>query len=435
MGTIKFALKMLVKDAHKSFSFLVTEFFAIMTSFMFFNIIENEFLRDNTAATSGTSMQDISVPIATMLALIIIMFSCYMLFNANNLYLTHKTKDIAILEMSGSTFMSSTSYLFVQFIVMSLIAGPLGMLAGTGGALVANKYMYQYLSINSNSNFIPFNAYRDTLLLLGVVFFMMFMLDAGYIHRHDLQYLLSQEHSNEVDIAAMYRVHDIIYLIMAAGGLALIVTTPFESGQYLPPCFLGAVGVTGCINQVIPNLIDKLKGRLWIDRKIRLISFSNLAFSLRRSSMLILIHGLTTITMIAIIVTQRYNPREYVTGILAYMVVTLMIAVSIMYKYIAEAHMRKTFFFNLYKLGFTPHQIDRIVFLEVICYYVLLIISPLIYVIPLVVLFVMNDAATKLFASVMLSSAIIPSMIMGVVTYIAYKRIVFDKIKEGMHRE
>lgn len=53
MGTFKFSMRMLVKDYKKSLFYGITLIFAVAVCFVFFNIINNTDLADQTIAKSG----------------------------------------------------------------------------------------------------------------------------------------------------------------------------------------------------------------------------------------------------------------------------------------------------------------------------------------------------------------------------------------------
>lgn len=53
MGTFKFACKMLKREKKQAISYGITVLFTVFVSFVFFNIINNDTLMDQTAAASG----------------------------------------------------------------------------------------------------------------------------------------------------------------------------------------------------------------------------------------------------------------------------------------------------------------------------------------------------------------------------------------------
>ena len=105
----------------------------------------------------------------------------------------------------------------------------------------------------------------------------------------------------------------------------------------------------------------------------------NLQYSLNRAILLIGIYAISTNVMIAIMISQQENPREMMTAIIGFIVVILLLLASIMYKYIMEASTRRMFYYNLYKLGYSYHQLLQIIRKEVFSFYVILIGLPFVY--------------------------------------------------------
>ncbi|WRK56183.1 hypothetical protein SD457_15320 [Coprobacillaceae bacterium CR2/5/TPMF4] len=80
MGNFKFAMKMLVKEYKNSLFYCLTLVFAIAVCFIFFNIINNDLLKDPGAVSGGVSWQQVKVPFSTSLSFMIICFCCFMIF-------------------------------------------------------------------------------------------------------------------------------------------------------------------------------------------------------------------------------------------------------------------------------------------------------------------------------------------------------------------
>ena len=74
MGTFKFSMRMLVKDYKKSLFYGITLIFAIAVCFVFFNIINNPDLADQTIARSGGTWNDVQMPFSSVLSFLIICF-------------------------------------------------------------------------------------------------------------------------------------------------------------------------------------------------------------------------------------------------------------------------------------------------------------------------------------------------------------------------
>ena len=116
MGNLKFSILMLQKEKIKTIVYIITMAFTIAVTFLFFNIIDNPYIMDDPNQVSFQA--GVIVPFSTLLAFMVIMFCAAMISFACNFYVSRKTKEIAIMEMSGSGFVKATMYLFYQDIPM-----------------------------------------------------------------------------------------------------------------------------------------------------------------------------------------------------------------------------------------------------------------------------------------------------------------------------
>lgn len=91
MGIFKFSMRMLVKDYKKSLFYGITLIFAVAVCFVFFNIINNPDLADQAIARSGGTWSDVQMPFSSVLSFLIICFCCFMVFFANDFFLSRKT--------------------------------------------------------------------------------------------------------------------------------------------------------------------------------------------------------------------------------------------------------------------------------------------------------------------------------------------------------
>ena len=135
--------------------------------------------------------------------------------------------------------------------------------------------------------------------------------------------------------------------------------------------------------------------------------------------------------MMAILAANQQNPREFVTSVIGYIVVVLLLVVSIVYKLIMEAVTRKTLFFNLWKIGYTRKELKKIVKQEVIMYYAILILIPLVYILFIAGRFIYYGDMTINFAVIFTSAYVIPVILSGFLTYFEYRNAVVKPIQGG----
>lgn len=139
--------------------------------------------------------------------------------------------------------------------------------------------------------------------------------------------------------------------------------------------------------------------------------------------------------MIAIMIMQKDNPRELITAFIGFIVVLLLVLASIIYKYMMEASTKKLFYYNLYKIGYTYHQIQSIIKQEVISFYSVLLGLPLIIIILSLIQAYIHQDITISFIILILSVQFISGILACVLTYLSYKKNVLKVLKEGVRYE
>ena len=124
--------------------------------------------------------------------------------------------------------------------------------------------------------------------------------------------------------------------------------------------------------------------------------------------------------MLAVLAANQNSPREFTTGVIGYIVVVVLLVVSIIYKLSMEALTRKTLFVNLWKIGYTRKELRKIVRQEVISYYFVLILIPLVYIMFISGRFIYYGDMSLQFAYIYILSYIIPIIVSGFITYVQY---------------
>ena len=430
MGTLRFSLTMLVKNYKKSLFYGITLVFAVAVSFVFFNIINNKDLADQTIATSGATWQDVRMPFTAVLSFMIVCFCCFMIFFANNFFLTRKTTELAIMGMSGSGYIASTMYVLYQTFVLLLIATPVGILLGRIVVPFSNAYMYDALGIDKDVQIIPFEAYLYSFLIVAIVLVMICVLTAGYLHRNDIQVLLSQEKEMNFNKGSQ-RVPSLIYVFIYIFGIVMMFMNPHQSDAYIAPTLVGIIGVVGIIRYVLPDYVSKLKREVFLTKRYMLIAVSNLSYSIQRSLLLFSLMTVAVTGMMAILVSCQDQPREFVTAVIGYLVIIILLVVSIVYKLSMEAATRKTLFFNLWKIGYTKKELRKIIQQEIIMYYSVLVMLPMIYIIFIAGRFIYYGDMSLSFCLIFSLAYIIPVLLSGMVTYVQYVNVAVKPIKGG----
>lgn len=434
MGTLRFSMHMLKKEYRKSILYTLTLCLAIAIIFVFFNIIDNVYLLSaKEAAVMSLSGSDIRF--SSYLSFIIIMFCAFMIIFANNFYLSRKGKEMAILTMSGASIMDITLYLVYQNFVMTFIAFPFGMGLGSFISIGVNQMIYSYMNVVDIFWYIPVRAIFDTFICVIAIIFAQLVYASGYVYRKDIHYLLTQQERQILKDHRIIRIPSFFYVLMYLFGLVILWTSSYTSTVAVVPCFMGSITIAGIIKYCFPRLFKGIKNKWLLSDKIRLISLSNLYYSLSRSYTLISLFSISSSLMIAIMITQKDNLREFVTTIIGFIVIVFLLLASLLYKYSMEASTQKIAYYNLYKVGYSYSQLISIMKHEVMSFYVILLTFPMVYIMSSLGLSYYYHDVTLTFCSIIVCVLFVAVFMTGVLTYLSYKKSILNVLKEGMRYE
>ena len=424
MENFKFAMKMLVKEYKNSLFYCLTLVFAIAVCFIFFNIINNDLLKDPGAVSGGVSWQQVKVPFSTSLSFMIICFCCFMIFFANNFFISRKTNEIAIMSLSGNSSIASTLYLIYQTFTLLIIATPLGIGIGVLVAPLSNYWMYQYLNVEASIYQISINTYIETIVVVAIVLLTLSVFASGYIYRNDIAYLLKQEKAMDYNSSGSSKIAPIFNVTLYVLGIVMIFMAEHSSMNYVAPIVVGIAGMVRLIKSFLPEFIKTFKDKYLLEKRYALIYISNLAYSIIRSVLLFSLIAGSVTGMIVIIATYYNSPREYITAIIGYIVIVVLLITSIVYKYCLEAQTRANLFYNLWKIGYTRSELIKIVNREVFYFYLLLLVVPMIYIVIIIGRFIYYGQMTMMFSCVLVLIYVIPVIISGFLTSYNYRKLV-----------
>lgn len=432
MGNFRFSMKMLKKEYKKSFVYTLTLSLVTAVTLLFFNIIDNPHLMN--APQQTTQWAYTKIPFSTMLSFLIILFCAFMIIFANNFYISRKTSEIAIMTMSGSTFLKITLYLMYQNIVMTTIAFVIGVLIGSGLSMGVNQLIYSYIHYQGAFFYIPIEAISDTIICIIAILFAQLVYTSGFVYRKDISYLLSQENTSVIEDKRIIQLPSWIYVGIYLFGIVSLKMS-YSSTSAIFSCCVGSLGISGMIKYNFPKLFHILKDKKWLSDKLKLVSLSNLYYSLRRADTLIGLYAISSSVMIAIMIMQKDNPRELITAFIGFVVVLLLLLASIIYKYVMEATTRQLFYYNLYKMGYTYKQLIAIIKQEVISFYVILLGLPMIIIVLSLLQTYLHHEITFGFIIMILAIQVFSGIIACVLTYVSYKKNVLKVLQEGVRYE
>lgn len=443
MNTCMFLVKLMRKNFKKNLLYLISIIFPIVIIFNLMNIITN-----NSFFT-----EDGSEEIMFLLTLLVCIFTFY----SNSYFVMGKSKEMAIMELSGIWPSKLARMLLFENIIIEIIGCVIGILIGI---LVMPAFLFIIYSImgkwGSLWNISP-SAIIETIAILA--------LQLGYVTLGDYGYASSREIIDLININKKVRIHDngssvsisrILTILnlkkknnsynskiynFSIDNYLIVYLLPiifiFLSPRYIN-IFIAAIlsmictlySIPGILKHSIPEKILKLKTEKYINDKIKLISLSNLYASLKQLKFL-LITLVITIELILCSIAISESPRLKAISIISYITIILLIAGSILYKIIMETDNKKRTFIQLSLLGYTTEEIKKIIKEEFKVYYSIIIILPLFYIFIFFTLFGKNRILSVYFLLLMLIIFLLVFSITAFISYNSYKKLA---LQNNMHK-
>lgn len=427
MGLVHFAYTMLIRKKQESWAYGFMLLFLTMTTVVLSDVVDNPYIGYKEAFSSHF--------LITLIVFIVLCFSSFMLYFANDAFLQFKSEELLIMGMSGQSFLAITSYLWLQIMMLLMIFLPLGLCVGYFLAVGVNKIMYLFLHIPASPFFQPLHCFLYTGLFFLILIPVILLLDAGFVYRHNIADLLHQDHIKKDTTVVMLHLPSTAYIIVALLAIIMFLTMPISIENYAMPCLIGALGCAGLLVKTIPHLLKKLTSQRMINHKIALVSMSFLSDALTKAKHIITIYCITTLMMIHMMISMKDALRESLVAAHAYVVASLLLSVSLMYLYRSLILKRKMAIINLYKVGYMLDQFKKIIKQEVVGFFGLLIALPGLYIIIMLLLLLMNHTISLSFVMIVMVTNILPPVIMALMTWRYYRQSIIAELEEGVKDE
>lgn len=415
MGTMKFALRMLKADFQKNLFYGGSLVFSTAVVFVFFNM---------TANPNYSGMTDMSrTSFSMVLALVVVVIAMVLAFFANSYYLNSKTKELAIETISGGSVLTLANFLLTQNMVIMLFAIPFGLGLGYLVIPLINMILYPQMGVTAPVWQVYGSGLGYTIVSLVTEMVWLVVIDTGYAYRTEVKDLLEAEHTLQNKEKAAIRIPSVVFLAIYLLPVVLFLVLEVNSDLYLASAFIGLFGISGMLKKVLPGLIMRLEKR-YLNHKHRLPALGNLHHLIKQLTILMMTI-IFSVTLLVCFMSSYINDfRQLVIIVMSYVVLTILIAVSIVYKVLIEAAKRKKSFLHMKMLGYVTADLKKIIAEELIGLFSIIIILPMIYVGLLFARFCMAGLMDGRFAigiSAFYTGVILLS---GVLSYFLYVHLV-----------
>lgn len=412
MGLIKLAIKSLKTDFIKSLFYFLSFLLTTIFIFLFFNLTFNP----------ATGLELGRAKLITTIATFVILIAMLCVFMANDFYVFAKSKDISVVLMSGASVYQAGIYLLLQSIIIMMIAIPLGFLISYILVPVINGMMTLVFDYSGSIDYISHDALVATAIILLFEVGWCTLLNMGYCYRTSVNSLAKSNIEIEKFSLGIKKLSNRMYLFLFI--LPMFLFLYFDDpSSYLLVAIIGIVGVYGLIKKIIPKYIEKRQNNESLENRWLLITLGNIRYDLQKVRMLVLIITIAAIILMCTTVYTIDEPLVSMITLLSYFSVMILLAITSIYKIGMELQSRKRSFMHLYYMGYVMDDLKKIINLEMIIFYGIIIVIPLLYQIIIVIKLYSIGVINLYLILIMLLIQIIPMLICMLICTVMYKRI------------
>lgn len=422
MSMWRFSSSLLVKEFPKSFFYALTLIFQIAITIIFFAIPNNQLLLDEPVVPG-------EVPFIVSLSFVIIVFCCCLIAFATNFYVSKKSKEVAILKMSGWTPFRIVEFILIQIAIILAVAIPIGMILGYGIAVSGNFFLYQQAGIQADPFYIPFIAFSQSLFVIGLMLVIVLMVAYGYVYRCEISEFLNHSIAMQPKTSSTL-IRPLFFIFLYLFGLFLIDLNNYGE-PYFFQIFIGMIGAGGLVASGISYTILILKQRGLGTKRYALIYLSHLNYTLQKNVLLATSTIVSVTTLVTLMMTEEESSQLFTLVVISYVIAIFLLMTSIVYNYCIEIQQRISLFSSLWKMGYTVKELRLIIRKEVIFFYCIILLLPLVYLLAIGQRYVGNGTMTLIGFGLIISTYLIPIITSACIVYRFYVVTVVRSIERG----
>lgn len=420
MRVYSIALTLLKREYKKNISYGMILLFAILISFIFTHIGNDQILIDGDVTQGYGTWDSIILPLSKGLPFVIVCICWLMILYATNYYLNKKTQEFALLFICGLNSFDIMKYTLFQILIILCIVFPISLILGTITLKYMSLFIYQYLNILDVDFMISKSTFITTIIAVISIFIWIAIAVGGYLHRNTIQNFLDQnlnKNTVKIKIGTLKNIiPPFIYLI----GVLIMEFQEYYLHGFIFPTLISLLGIIGMIKLTIPYLVQMWKKKR-IDKKYALIYMSYYNSTLQGAAFLIMSMMILITGIIPVLITQDIDTNEYITGFLCYFVIVGLLCICIVFKVSTNIQTRKNDYSCLLKIGYIRKELKRIIKEEMIVLYTTIICLPLPIVTLVGIKFMIYENMTVQVFINLLLLYIFPTILSAFMTYFIYK--------------
>lgn len=424
MGITGFITKILKRDYKQTSYLIISLTISFIIVFNIFNICTIDIMQANNM------QENIVLGIIILSVTAVSMFlGCYL----NQVFLERRRSEMAMQMVCGVSIGEILGGVLFQTLIISGISIILGFGIGFLISPIFNNLVYSMLGVSGSPYFISMKGLVVSLVIIFMQIIVIIMINISICYRNELVNLVKSSGNNYIPKRKINRFLSILTIISLLAPIIVFFIRENRSkeemftiltflSQYTSLALVLVIGFT------IPWIIEILSKSKFGVNKICVVVVRNFSYMLEKSVPIVIAYILIVQGYFVVAISKQSDPKAVVMGQIGFGLVLILLAISLGFKVVYEAIRRKSSFKNLYLLGYKKFEIMKLINLEMILYYLLLIILPTVeygsIMINYIQLGVLNGSSMVVFLSayVLLGTGVI------LISTILYRNIIKELI-------
>lgn len=417
MGLLRFGL-LTFKNNTKQFLFYLASIVCSVTFILInFNLLFNESIYDNS---TNTAIMGLMVAIG---AIIFVSF-------ANSYFLKLRSKEMAILMVSGKSEYEVCTVIFYENFFIFLLGSILGVIVSALISPLIMPSLFEYMGL-ADASYFSLNSIGYSTLVLVMVFVQLLLINLGYFIRKEPREIILNEKNQTRILHNKFKPINLIFLILTSTPFIVVVSdiSIRDKGLLLTVASIFyAIGSFGLMKYILPYFLNKIKKVFFMGKKTIFMAVSNVE-AMQSTMVTLVVSLISTSAMTLYVYTfDSTNLVFELCTIIAYFIILLAVNFSIMFKLIGDAFSKIKSYKQLLLVGFTKTEVKKIIKLEVILnYFLITLITGTPVFLTCYFNIVSKNFSNLLGYSILISTFSIPLILM-IVTYLSYRKVIFKNL-------
>ena len=280
--------------------------------------------------------------------------------------------------MSGASVYQVGIYLLLQSTIIMFLAIPIGFVISYPLVPLVNNLLFMVFDYQGSLNYISSNTFMATAIILFCEIGWCTLLNMGYCYRTSINKMVTANVKIEKFGIGVKKLSNRIYLVLF---ILPMIVFPFlnDTASHLLIALIGIIGVYGLVKNIIPEFIENRQTNESLEDRCLLITLGNVRYDLEKVRMLVLVITIAAIILMCTTIYTLDTPLISMVTLMSYFSVMVLLSITTIFKVGMELQGRKRSFLNLYHMGYDLKDLKKIIDLEMIIFYGLIIVIPLLY--------------------------------------------------------